>query len=161
MGWRARPTGHLRASPIAYAAEPASTGTARSPVPTMPSAKMVSASAPAIGRTASAAWAEVSTSVTPLTFSVAAVVIIIASAITLGQGLDELLGGSSISLQRGDEDRRQLQLCRAVHLSRHGQECDRPGKGRSDPRLGHGSLVEQGHRPPHCTAPTTRAVSAR
>src|SRR3954469_12897808 len=84
MGCRARPTGHLRASPIAYAADPASTGTASSPVPTIPSAKIVSASEPAIGRNASAACAEVAMSVTPLTFSVAAVVIMIASAIRLG-----------------------------------------------------------------------------
>jgi hypothetical protein len=59
---------------IAYAAEPASTGTASRPVPMMPMLNSANAKSPAIGRSASAAWAEDSICVMPCAPSVAAVV---------------------------------------------------------------------------------------
>ena len=61
----------------AYAAEPASTGTARRPVRIIPIVKINEANSPATGFSDCAACAEVSIVVTPLAFSVAAVVIII------------------------------------------------------------------------------------
>ena len=62
----ARKTGRPpAASPTPYAAEPANTGTANRPVPTMPSVKTVKAKEPAMGFRASAAWLEVSMSVMP------------------------------------------------------------------------------------------------
>ena len=79
----ARPTRHLNASPSAYAALPASTGTASKPVPMIPSAKITKANCPAIGLRASAACDEVSISLTPWALSVAAVVSMMKSAMML------------------------------------------------------------------------------
>jgi hypothetical protein len=78
IGSRSRPVRQRWVSPKAYAADPASTGTDRSPVPTIPSVKMVKASGPATGFSASAAWAEVSMLVIPAACSAAAVVMMMA-----------------------------------------------------------------------------------
>jgi hypothetical protein len=53
------------------------------PVPMIPNAKTVKAKRPAIGRNASAAWEDVWMSVTPWALSVAAVVIMMKSAMIL------------------------------------------------------------------------------
>jgi len=64
--------GHSKALAQTIAAEPASTGTPRMPVPTIPAANTAEANDPAIGRGASAVCKEVSM-VTPCTCSIAAV----------------------------------------------------------------------------------------
>jgi len=67
-----RPSGCPTASVIAYAVEPASTGTARSPVPTIPNVNSNDANEPANGLSAAAASAAVFTVVIPALPSVAA-----------------------------------------------------------------------------------------
>ena len=66
------PSGRPTASVIAYAVEPASTGTARSPVPTIPNVNSNDANEPANGLSAAAASAAVFTVVIPALPSVAA-----------------------------------------------------------------------------------------
>src|SRR4029078_11778192 len=68
------PARQAAASAIAYAADPASTGTPRIPVPTRPIVNSAAAAGPATGLSADAASAAVSTSVTPAACSVAAAV---------------------------------------------------------------------------------------
>src|SRR5712671_1443418 len=61
----------------------ASTGTASSPIPMMPAANRAKVKTPAIGRSASAAWAEVWISVIPCACNVAAVVMMMNRLIRL------------------------------------------------------------------------------
>jgi hypothetical protein len=73
-GCRAKPIGRPRASPIAYATDPARIGTVSNPAPMIPIAKIVKAKPPVKGRKASPASAEVWILVMPWACKVAAAI---------------------------------------------------------------------------------------